>query len=75
MTVGFLIKLIFLVPKNLSKTTTKEEEGYSPDEPMDHQKFKKTAENISSNSSDSGLKSAHMPTMPCTAAEREETSS
>ena len=25
----------------------KEEEGYSPDEPMDYQKFKKTAENIS----------------------------
>ena len=53
----------------------KEKEGYSPDEPMDYQKFKKTAENISSNSSDSGLKSADMPTMPCTATEREETSS
>ena len=53
----------------------REVEGYLPDEPMDYQRFKKTAENISSNSSDGGLKSAHMPTMPCTATEREETSS
>ena len=53
----------------------KEEEGYSPDEPMDYHEFKKTAENISSTSSNSGLKSANMPTMSCTAAEKEETSS
>ena len=64
----------FLEEKILTELD-KEEEGYSPDEPMDYQKFKKTAENISSNSSDSGLKSANMPTMPCTATEREETSS
>ena len=53
----------------------KEEEGYSPDEPMDYHEFKKTAEKISSTSSNSGLKSASMPTMSCTAAEKEETSS
>ena len=52
-----------------------QEEGYSPDEPMDYHEFKKAAENISSASSDSGPKSAQMPTMSCTAAEREETSS
>ena len=51
------------------------EEGYSPDEPMDYHEFKKAAENISSTSSDSGQKSAQVPTMSCTAAEREETSS
>ena len=53
----------------------KEEEGYSPDEPMDYHEFKKDAENISSTSSDSGQKSAQMPTMSCTAAEKEESSS
>ena len=53
----------------------KEEEGYSPDEPMDYHEFKKAAESMSSTSSDSGLKSASMPTMPCTATEKEETSS
>ena len=53
----------------------KEEEDYSPDEPMDYHEFKKTAENISSTSSDSGLKSANLPTMSCTATEKEETSS
>ena len=53
----------------------KEEEGYSPDEPMDYHEFKKTAEKILSTSSKSGLKSASMPTMSCTAAEKEETSS
>ena len=55
----------------------KEEEGYSPDEPMDYHEyeFKKTAKNISSTSSNSGLKSAKVPTMSCTTAEKEETSS
>ena len=42
---------------------------------MDYHEFKKAAENISSTPSDSDLKSASMPTMPCTATEREETSS
>ena len=56
-------------------TELDKEEGYSPDEPMDYHEFKKTAENISSTSSDSGQKSAPMPTMSCTTAEREETSS
>ena len=42
---------------------------------MDYHEFEKTAENISSTSSDSGLKSANLPTMPCTATEKEETSS
>ena len=37
--------------------------------------IKKAAGNISSTSSDSGQKSAQVPTMSCTAAEREETSS
>ena len=53
----------------------KEEEGYSPDEPMDYHEFKKTAEKISSTYSDSGPKSATMPTMSGTATEKEETSS
>ena len=53
----------------------KEEEGYSPDEPMDYHEFKKAAENISSTSSNSGLKLTTMPTMSCTTAEKEETSS
>ena len=44
----------------------KEEEGYSPD---------KAADNISSTSSNSGLKSANMPTMSFTTTEKEETSS
>ena len=52
----------------------KEEEGYSPDEPMDYPEFKKTAEKISSTSSSSGLNSASMPTMSCTTAEKKETS-
>ena len=42
---------------------------------MDYQEFKKPAEKISSTSSNSGLKSATMPTMSCTAAEKKETSS
>ena len=42
---------------------------------MDYHEFKKTAENISSTSSDSGQKSAQMPTMSCTAVEKEETPS
>ena len=41
---------------------------------MDYHEFKKAAENISSTSSNSSLKSTHMPTMSCTAAEKEETS-
>ena len=53
----------------------KEEEGYSPEEPMDYLEFKKTAENVSSTSSSSGLKSASMPIMSCTDTEKEETSS
>ena len=53
----------------------KEEESYSSDEPMDYHEFKKTAEKISSTSSNSGLKSANMPTMSCPAAGKEETSS
>ena len=53
----------------------KEKEGYSPDEPMDYHEFKKAAENISSTFSDSGQKSAQVPTMSCTAAEKGETSS
>ena len=56
-------------------TELDKEEGYSPDEPMDYHEFKKAAENISSTSSDSGQKSAQMPTMSCTAAEKEETAS
>ena len=56
-------------------TELDKEEGYSPDEPMDYHEFKKAAENISSTSSDSGQKSAQMPTMCCTAAEKEETPS
>ena len=48
----------------------KVEEGYSPDEPMDYHEFKKAAENISSTFSDSGQKSAQVPTMSCTAAEK-----
>ena len=51
------------------------EEGYSLDKPMDYHEFKKAAQNISSTSSDSGQKSAQVPTMSCTAAEKEETSS
>ena len=42
---------------------------------MDYHEFKKTAEKISSTSSSSGLKSASMPTMSCTDAEKEGTSS
>ena len=42
---------------------------------MDYHEFKKTAEKISSTSSNSGLKSASVPTMSCTAAEKVETSS
>ena len=42
---------------------------------MDYHEFKKAAENISSTSSDSSQKSAQVPTMSCTAAEREETPS
>ena len=56
-------------------TVLDKEEGYSPDEPMEYHEFKKTAENISSTSSDSGQKSTQMPTMSCTASEKEETSS
>ena len=56
-------------------TELDKEEGYSPDEPMDYHEFKKAAENISSTSSDSGQKSAQVPTMSCTAAEKEETPS
>ena len=37
----------------------KEEEGYSPDEPMDYHEFKKTSERIPSTSPNSGLKSAN----------------
>ena len=48
----------------------KEEEGYSPDEPMDYHEFKKTAENITSASFSSGQKSAQMPTISCTTAKR-----
>ena len=53
----------------------REEEGYSSDEPMDYQEFKKTAEKITSTCSDSGPKSANLPTMSGTATEKEETSS
>ena len=53
----------------------REEEGYSSDEPMDYQEFKKTAEKITSTYSESGPKSANMPTMSGTATEKEETSS
>ena len=42
---------------------------------MDYQEFKKTAEKITSTYSDSGPKSANMPTMSGTATEKEETSS
>ena len=56
-------------------TELDKEEGYSPGEPIDYHVFKKAAENISSTSSDSGQKSAQVPTMSCTAAEKEETSS
>ena len=56
-------------------TELDKEEGYSPEEPMDYLEFKKTAENISSSSSSSGLKSASVPIMSCTATEKEETSS
>ena len=56
-------------------TEIDKEEGYSPDDPMDYHEFKKAAENISSTSSDSGQKSAQMPTMSCTAAEKDETPS
>ena len=42
---------------------------------MDYQEFKKTAEKITSTYSDSGPKSATMPTMSGTAIEKEETSS
>ena len=51
-------------------TELNKEEGYSPDESMDYHEFKKATENISSTSSDSGQKSAQVPTMSCTAAER-----
>ena len=53
----------------------KEEKGYSSDEPMDYQEFKKSAEKITSTYSDSGPKSATVPTMSGTATEKEETSS
>ena len=52
----------------------REEEGYSSDEPMDYQEFKKTAEKITSTCSDSGPKSAKLPTMSGTATEKKETS-
>ena len=42
---------------------------------MDYQEFKKTAEKITSTYSDSGSKSANMPTTSGTATEKEETSS
>ena len=42
---------------------------------MDYQEFKKTAEKMTSTYSDSGPKSANMPTMSGTATEKEETSS
>ena len=56
-------------------TELDKEEGYLPDEPIYYHEFKKAAENISSTSSDTGQKSAQMPTMSCTAAEKEETPS
>ena len=48
----------------------RETEGYSPNEPIDYHEFKKTSERLSSTSPNSGLKSANMPTMSCTATGR-----
>ena len=53
----------FLEEEILTELDKEEEEGYSPDEPMDYYEFKKTVEKISSTSSSSGLKSATMPTV------------
>ena len=70
----FKIDRHFLEEDILTKLDRKEE-GYSSDEPMDYQEFKKTAEKMTSTYSDSGPKSANMPTMSGTATEKEETSS